>query len=252
MIDIKKQANAEIKMLDFDLPNLVAKYQKPLADYLATGNLTKVDISEWYPQTLVTDASATDAPFTDRMSLSADGYELMLNNVGLINKERSFDFCFARKASHLWRNDNESYFDWAKRILINYRNWIRKEWSKEKKMTTEELVNYADRLYTQKSFIDHFVSELPLNNLDFIINDHNNFTNQILIPNFDYFAAKIITAPNKKAICRDYAFQDCITHLLNQYGTQIKLTINVKVMLQLVLDELKPESFCNIMRGFVK
>lgn len=233
MIDAKKQANTEIKMLDFDLPNLVTKYQEPLAEYLAINDTRFAGI------------------FTDRMSLNADGYELMLNNVGLINK-KSADFCFARKESHLWRNSNESYLDWAKHILINYRNWIKKEWSKEKKMTTKELVDYADRLYTQKSFIDHFVSELPLNNLDFIINDRNNFANKILMPNFDYFAAKIITAPNRKAICRDYTFQDCITHLINQYGTQIKLTINVKVMLQLILDELKPESFCYIMQGFVK
>lgn len=235
MIDTKQQqANTEIKMLDFDLPNLVAKYQEPLAKHLAMQGTYYADI------------------FKDRMALSSNGYELMLNNVGLISKERSADFCFLRKESHLWRKDNEDYRTWAKRILINYRNWIKKEWSKEKKMSTEELVNYADRLYTQKSFIDHFVSELPLNNLDFIINDRNNFASQILIPNFDYFAAKIITAPNKKAICRDYTFQDCITHLLNQYGTQIKLTINIKAMLQLVLDELKPESFCYIMRGFVK
>ena len=233
MIDTKKQANAEIKILDFDLPNLVAKYQEPLAEYLATNDTRFAGI------------------FKDIMSLSANGYELMLNNVGLINQEPA-DFCFARKESHLERKANESYLDWAKHILINYRNWIKKEWSKEKKMTTKELVNYADRLYTQKSFIDHFVSELPLNNLDFIINDRNNFVNQILIPDFDYFATKIITAPNKKAICRDYAFQDCITHLINQYGTRIKLTINVKTMLQLVLNELKPESFCYIMRGFVK
>lgn len=234
MIDTKKQANTEIKMLDFDLPNLVAKYQEPLAEHLATNNTKFADV------------------FKDRMSLSADGYVLMLNNVGLISKERSADFCFARKESHLGRKNDESYLDWAKRILINYRNWIKKEWSKEKKMTTKELVDYADRLYTQKSFINHFVSELPLNNLDFIINNRNNFASQILIPNLDYFATRIITAPNKKAICRDYTFQDCITHLLNQYGTQIKLTINVKVMLQLVLAELKPESFCYIMRGFVK
>ena len=233
MIDAKKQANTEIKMLDLDLPNLVTKYQEPLAEYLAINDTRFAGV------------------FKDIMSLSADDYELMLNNVGLINK-KSADFCFARKESHLWRNDNESYLDWAKHILVNYRNWIKKEWSKEKKMTAKELVDYADRLYTQKSFIDHFVSELPLNNLDFIISNRNDFTNQILIPNFDYFAAKIITAPNKKAICRDYTFQDCITHLINQYGTQIKLTINVKVMLQLVLAELKPESFCYIMRGFVK
>lgn len=233
MIDTKKQANTEIKMLDFDLPNLVAKYQEPLAEHLATNNTKFADV------------------FKDRMSLSADGYVLMLNNAGLINQDPA-GFCFACKESHLKRRPNESYSDWAKHILINYRNWIKKEWSKEKKMTTKELVDYADRLYTQKSFINHFVSELPLNNLDFIINNRNNFASQILIPNFDYFAARIITAPNKKAICRDYTFQDCITHLLNQYGTQIKLTINVKVMLQLVLAELKPESFCYIMRGFVK
>lgn len=234
MIDTKQQTNTRIKMLNFDLPNLVAKYQELLAEHLAINNTKFADV------------------FTDRMALSSNGYKLMLNNVGLISKERSADFCFACKESHLKRKKNEDYHTWAKRILINYRNWINKEWSKEKKMTTKELVDYADCLYTEKSFIDHFVSELPLNNLDFIINDRNNFTSQILIPNFEYFAAKIITAPNKKAICCDYTFQDCITHLLNQYGTRIKLTINVKTMLQLVLAELKPESFCYIMRGFVK
>ena len=120
MIDTKQQqANTEIKMLEFNLPNLVAKYQKPLAKYLATNDTKFAGV------------------FKDRMALSSNGYVLMLNNIGLINQEPA-DFCFARKESHFGRKDDESYLDWAKRILINYRNWIKKEWSKEKKMTTKE------------------------------------------------------------------------------------------------------------------
>lgn len=68
----------------------------------------------------------------------------------------------------------------------------------------------------------------------------------ILVNKFDYLATKVLAAPNKNDICSNSTFQKCILALLNDNIDCIQLTPSARVMLELMSNNLKPNSLYDV------
>lgn len=216
-ISKQKQNNYKLRMLKVDLTSLIPTYQEPLAKYLKT-----------------TYASTSYNPdcFRFDLSLNADSYELVVTNrVSLIGSTCP-DHTIANKKNCCWR-ENDSYSDWAKRILINYKNWFKLTWREEKNMTITELINLL-------------VSQLPADDLIFATNLKSTRIKTILASGLDYLATKVLATPNKSDICNNSTFQQCILALLNDNIDCITLTPSARVMLKLMFNNLKPNSLYDV------
>lgn len=226
-----KQNNYKLRMLKIDLTSLIPTYQEPLAKYLKT-----------------TYASTSYNPdcFRFDLSLNADSYELVVTNrVSLIGSTCS-DHTIANKKNCCWRK-NDSYRAWAKRILTNYKNWFKLTWREEKNMTITELItNDLEPLYTKESLINLLVSQLPADDLIFATQLRFTRVETILVSKFDYLATKVLAAPKKNEICSNSTFQRCILSLLNDNIDCIQLTPSARVMLELMSNNLKPNSLYDV------
>lgn len=230
-ISKQKQNNYKLRMLKVDLTSLIPTYQEPLAKYLKT-----------------TYASTSYNPdcFRFDLSLNADSYELVVTNrVSLIGSTCP-DHTIANKKNCCWR-ENDSYSDWAKRILTNYKNWFRRTWREEKNMTITELIAIdPEPLYTKESLINLLVSQMPADDLIFATNLKYTRIKTILASGFDYLATKVLATPNKSNICNNSTFQQCILALLNDNIDCITLTPSARVMLKLMFNNLKPNSLYDV------
>lgn len=230
-ISKQKQNNYKLRMLKVDLASLISTYQEPLAKYLKT---TYVNIS-YSPDC-----------FRYNICLNADNYEIAVGTgVPLIGSTYP-KHTIATKTNCCWRK-NDSYRAWAKRILTNYKNWFKLTWRKEKNMTITELItNDLEPLYTKESLINLLVSQLPADDLIFATQLRFTRVETIIVNKFDYLATKVLAAPNKNEICSNSTFQKCILALLNDNIDCIQLTPSARVMLELMSNNLKPNSLYDV------
>lgn len=149
MIDTEQVNNIKqpLQLINVDFKHFVKNNQPIMQNYIDSLEHTRHKIIKFLPKEL-------------NLSLDEDGYLALSLSESSENKKR---YGIKKSVQQIYRRGNETNADWAKRVMINYRNWLRPYYKQQANLTSiDELepISSETALFTNHSYINWLISQM--------------------------------------------------------------------------------------------